>query len=390
MVHVLVVDDERDFADLLSERLRARGMEVHTAYGGEQALEMARSLHPEVVVLDITMPGMSGLETLGALKGERSGPEVILLTADTTLNTAVAGMKGGARDYLTKPADIDALVSAIGDAEGRRMEALSRQRMAETAKLAALGELATGVAHEINNPLQVMLNEAGWIEEILHEPGLSDSSREDIRSSLELIRNQARRCKGITAKLLTLRCALDAKGATTKLPVLARRILDERHERIADLGVAVGQEWGPELSGVEIPESEWGQVLANVIDNALDAMENMHAADSLDASGPALTLRGACEDAGMEISVRDTGCGIQEHLRPRIFARFFSTKEVGKGIGLGLAICHGIIEAMGGSITVHSSPGHGSIFTIRAPMAVHARNENNGPGSPASAKEEKI
>ncbi|KAF5056385.1 Sensor histidine kinase RcsC [anaerobic digester metagenome] len=390
MVHVLVVDDERDFADLLSERLRARGMEVHTAYGGEQALEMARELHPEVVILDITMPGMSGLETLGALKSDRSGPEVILLTADSTLNTAVAGMKSGARDYLTKPADIDTLVSAIGDAEGRHMEALSRQRMAETAKLAALGELATGVAHEINNPLQVMISEAGWIEEILHEPDLTEANRSEMRTSLELIRHQARRCKAITAKLLTLRCALDAKGARTKLPILVGRLLDERRERIEALGVEVGQEWAPALGAMEIPESEWGQLLANVFDNALDAMENMNAADALDAPAPVLTLRGACGDSWMEVAVRDTGCGIEEHLLTRIFEPFFSTKEVGKGIGLGLAICHGIIEAMGGSITVRSSPGRGSTFTIRVPMAVHAHNENNGPGSPASAKEENI
>ncbi|WP_051306950.1 sensor histidine kinase [Desulfomicrobium escambiense] len=390
MVHVLVVDDERDFADLLSERLRARGMDVHTAYGGEQALEMARALHPEVVVLDITMPGMSGLETLGALKAERPGPEVILLTADSTLNTAVAGMKGGARDYLTKPADIDTLVAAIGDAEGRHMEALSRQRMTETAKLAAMGELATGVAHEINNPLQVMINEAGWIEEILREPDLTEANRADLRSSLELIRHQAGRCKAITSKLLTLRCALDAKGATTKLPLLARRLLAERRKRIEALGVEIVQEWTPALSAVDIPESEWGQVLANVIDNALDAMENTNAADAPGAAAPVLTLRGVCADARMEVTVRDTGCGIEEHLLTRIFEPFFSTKEVGKGIGLGLAICHGIIEAMGGGINVHSSPGHGSTFTIRVPMAVHAHNENNGPGSPASAKEEKI
>jgi Response regulator containing CheY-like receiver, AAA-type ATPase, and DNA-binding domains len=122
MVHVLVVDDERDFADLLAERLRTRGMEVHTAYSGQEALAVVRALAPEVVVLDITMPGMSGLETLDAVKAEKPSPEVILLTADSTLNTAVAGMKGGAWDYLTKPTDIDMLVAAIGEAEGRRME----------------------------------------------------------------------------------------------------------------------------------------------------------------------------------------------------------------------------------------------------------------------------
>jgi len=390
MVHVLVVDDERDFADLVAERLRARGMEVQTAYSGPEALEAARASSPEVVVLDITMPGMSGLEALDALKAEKPSPEVILLTADSTLGTAVAGMKGGARDYLLKPTDIDTLVAAIGEAEGRRMEALSRQRMAEAAKLAALGELATGVAHEINNPLQVMLNEAGWVEEMIQDTPMEAGSRRDLLESLELIRRQASRCKAITSKLLTLRCAVDSRGAVADLPALVRGLLEARKSRLEGLGIRVQERWADGIAQLRLPSTEWEQVMANLIDNALDAMEAMKAADPVGHDAPVLTLTGDFRDGGLEVAVRDTGCGIEEHLLTRIFEPFFSTKEVGKGIGLGLAICHGIIEAMGGSITVRSSPGHGSIFTIRAPMAVHARNEHNGPGSPASAKEETI
>jgi signal transduction histidine kinase len=388
MVHVLVVDDERDFADLLAERLRTRGMEVHTAYSGQEALAVVRAIAPEVVVLDITMPGMSGLETLDAVKAEKPSPEVILLTADSTLNTAVAGMKGGAWDYLTKPTDIDMLVAAIGEAEGRRMESLSRQRMAETAKLAALGELATGVAHEINNPLQVVLNEIGWIEEILIEANMEETLRNEIMSSLNLVRNQARRCKGITSKLLTLRCALDTHGATTTLPNLIQALLQTRQDRIAVLGIRVEENWSPEMSGLQVPASEWEQVLANVVDNALDAMEAIHNTHAQIAAELVLGLRGTIREGEMKVVVQDTGCGIEAHLLTRIFEPFFSTKEVGKGIGLGLAICHGIIEAMGGNISVRSTPGHGSTFTIKVPMAVHAHNEHNGPENPASAKEE--
>ncbi len=382
MVRVLVVDDERDFTDLLSERLRTRGMEVRTAYNGQEALDVARLFAPEVVVLDITMPGMSGLETMHALRAEKPAPEVILLTADTTLGTAVAGMKGGARDYLTKPTDINTLVSAIGEAEGRRMENMSRQRMAETAKLAALGELATGVAHEINNPLQVVLNEAGWIEEILDETALENNSREQILESIDLIRRQGQRCKAITSKLLTLRCALDAKGTTTNLPDLVQEALLTRQTQIEKMGIKVEKHWPAQLRAVQLPDSEWSQVLGNLLDNAMDALESTPAEERL------LTIQAGVEDAELIISIQDSGCGIEEHLLTRIFEPFFSTKEVGKGIGLGLAICHGIIEAMGGSISVRSTPGHGSTFTIKVPMAVHAHNEHNGPEEPASAKEE--
>lgn len=382
MVRVLVVDDERDFTDLLSERLRTRGMEVRTAYNGQEALDVARIFAPEVVVLDITMPGMSGIETMYALRAEKPAPEVILLTADTTLGTAVAGMKGGARDYLTKPTDIDTLVSAIGEAEGRRMENMSRQRMAETAKLAALGELATGVAHEINNPLQVVLNEAGWIEEILGETDLENNSREQILESIDLIRRQGLRCKAITSKLLTLRCALDAKGATTNLLDLVHEVLIARQTQIEKMGIQVEKRWPEQLREVQLPDSEWSQILGNLVDNAMDALESTPVEERL------LTIQADVEDAELIISVQDSGCGIEEHLLTRIFEPFFSTKEVGKGIGLGLAICHGIIEAMGGSISVRSTPGHGSTFTIKVPMAVHAHNEHNGPENPASAKEE--
>jgi len=382
MVRVLVVDDERDFTDLLSERLRTRGMEVRTAYNGQEALDVARVFAPEVVVLDITMPGMSGIETMYALRAEKPAPEVILLTADTTLGTAVAGMKGGARDYLTKPADIDTLVSAIGEAEGRRMENMSRQRMAETAKLAAMGELATGVAHEINNPLQVVLNEAGWIEEILDETALENNSREQILESIALIRRQGLRCKAITSKLLTLRCALDAKGTTTNLPDLVHEVLIARQTQIEKMGIRVDKRWPEQLRDVQLPDSEWSQILGNLVDNAMDALESTPAEERL------LTIQADIEDAELIISVQDSGCGIEEHLLTRIFEPFFSTKEVGKGIGLGLAICHGIIEAMGGSISVRSTPGHGTTFTIKVPMAVHAHNEHNGPENPASAKEE--
>ncbi|MGE4442271.1 MAG: response regulator [Desulfomicrobium sp.] len=382
MVRVLVVDDERDFTDLLSERLRTRGMEVRTAYNGQEALDVAKTFAPEVVVLDITMPGMSGLEAMDALRTEKPAPEVILLTADTTLGTAVAGMKGGARDYLTKPTDIETLVSAIGEAEGRRMENMSRQRMAETAKLAALGELATGVAHEINNPLQVMLNEVGWIGEVLDEAALEEKSKEQILDSLDLIRHQALRCKAITSKLLTLRCALDAKGATVNLPDLVQDVLDARRAQIERMGVRVEKSWPARLGKLRLPASEWEQLLGNLVDNALDALESTPTEERL------LAIQADLEDAEFIISVRDSGCGIEEHLLTRIFEPFFSTKEVGKGIGLGLAICHGIIEAMGGNISVRSTPGRGSTFTTKVPMAVHAHNEHNGPEDPASAKEE--
>jgi len=175
---------------------------------------------------------------------------------------------------------------------------------------------------------------------------------------------------------------LDAKGTTTNLPDLVHEVLIARQTQIEKMGIRVDKRWPEQLRDVQLPDSEWSQILGNLVDNAMDALESTPAEERL------LTIQADIEDAELIISVQDSGCGIEEHLLTRIFEPFFSTKEVGKGIGLGLAICHGIIEAMGGSISVRSTPGHGTTFTIKVPMAVHAHNEHNGPENPASAKEE--
>lgn len=252
--------------------------------------------------------------------------------------------------------------------------------MAETAKLAALGELATGVAHEINNPVQIMVNETGWIQELLDEAGMSAQSHDEIRESLNQIRIQAQRCKAITSKLLTLRCNLDTQSTSTDLPALVQEILAHRQERMDRLKVRIVTNWPADLPRPGASQNEWEQILANLVDNALDALE---------PQGGTLTFTGQVDGRLLEISIADTGCGIEAHLLTRIFEPFFSTKDVGKGIGLGLAICHGIIEAMGGSIAVRSTPGHGSVFTLKVPMAVHARIEHTTPDGPATAKEDK-
>lgn len=369
MVSVLVVDDERNFADILTDRLTARGVRAQTAYNGQQALDMLKAHAPEVVLLDINMPGMDGLTTLRHIKARSPRTEVILLTADTALSTAVAGMKLGARDYLLKPADIEVLLGAIGEAEERRAERLARQRMAEAAKLAALGEMAKGVGHEINNPMHVMLNEAGWIKELLNEPDLKASPHHgELVAAAERIQEQARRCKAITAKLLTLRCSLDTRVPDTDLPELIGDLLKERQERLTALGIHVALDLSAARPKLNAPRSEWEQILANMIDNALDAMQD---------TGGDLRIAAVKDADTLTVTVADTGRGIEAHVLPKIFEPFFSTKEVGQGMGLGLAICHGIVEAMGGEISVQSTPGAGSVFTIRIPLDTAARTAHN-------------
>lgn len=359
MSTVLVVDDEQSFADILVERLATKGMLALAAYNGAQALEMIQAHRPEVVLLDISMPGMDGLETLTRIKAQHPRIEVILLTADSTLSTAVTGMKLGARDYLLKPADLAVVVNSIGEAQQRRAERLASQRMAETAKMAALGEMAKGVAHEINNPMQVILNETGWIKDLLEDRDLRDSAhRAELEAATSRIQDQAKRCKTITTKLLALRCSLDTRVPSTDLNELTSDLLAKRQQRLEQLQVRTHVDLAPGLPPLNALRSEWEQVLGNLMDNALDAM---------DMAGGELRISGDWQENEVRLQVSDTGCGIESHILTRIFEPFFSTKDVGKGIGLGLSICHGIVEAMGGEISVHSTPGAGTVFLIHVP-----------------------
>jgi len=391
---VLLVDDERDFADLLAERLTARGFAVKTAYDGEEALRLAAGFDIDVAVLDVNLPGIDGLALLRELKLVRPQSEALMLTGQNDLATAVAGMKLGATDYLVKPVPIERLVEAIGRAQARRQERLEGLRMAETAKMAALGQMAEGVAHEINNPVNVMVSLAGWMDDLAadladHAGDCGTNSEDTASTLLELSQSAAKlaehgqRVKQITAKLLCL-ChearpggaagpgarpgraegAVADTGADADLPTLLTGLLAERAARMSKAQItalpvlAAGL---PTLNrpAASLPGANLAQALGNILDNALDAM----------APGGTLTVTTRAEAGEVVIEIADTGHGISPAHLPRIFEPFFSTKDVGQGTGLGLSVSYGVIKGLGGDLLVDSREGQGTLVTVRLPVA---------------------
>lgn len=128
---ILLVDDEKEFVEQLSERLRIRGYDVSVCYSGQDAVENARQYLYDVVILDVAMPGMDGNEALRQIKQNRPLIEVIMLTGHATVESAIDGMKQGAFDYLIKPCDTDALVSKINNAYQRKVDQEERIRAAK-------------------------------------------------------------------------------------------------------------------------------------------------------------------------------------------------------------------------------------------------------------------
>ncbi|MBU1229902.1 MAG: response regulator [Proteobacteria bacterium] len=379
---VLLVDDERDFADLLAERLQARGFAVRTAYDAEEALRLAAGHDLDVAVLDVNLPGMNGLDLLRELKLLRPQAEALMLTGQNDLATAVLGMKLGATDYLVKPVPIEGLVEAIGRALDRRQTRLEGVRMAETAKMAALGQMAEGVAHEINNPVNVMVSLAGWMGDLVADLGDQAKGRPgdktsgtltELAQSAAKLHEQGQRVKRTTAKLLCLchKARLDgsarpkaAAGFTAKvdLEALVQALLAERTGRMRRRGVSAELDIPPDLPGLilpaqDLPGADLGLALGNILDNALDAMP----------SGGRLSVRASALDHELRIEIEDTGQGISPAHLPRVFEPFFSTKEVGQGAGLGLSVSYGTVKSLGGDILINSPPGQGAQVLVTLP-----------------------
>jgi two-component system NtrC family sensor kinase len=249
------------------------------------------------------------------------------------------------------------MVSRIALAD--KEKEMLNQQVIETGKLASVGELAAGIAHEINNPVAIMVEEAGWIEDLLDdEPFQQSSNLEEFKRALKQINTQGKRCKEITHKLLSFARKTDSRIQNLQVNHLISDVISLSAQRAKYSNVVLESDLDESLPLIEASQTEMQQVLLNLINNALDALERQ---------GGVLAVSSRQVDGRIELEIRDNGPGIPRSNLGRIFDPFFTTKGVGKGTGLGLSICYGIIKKMGGEIDVKSVVDHGTTFTIRLP-----------------------
>lgn len=237
-------------------------------------------------------------------------------------------------------------------------EMMNRQ-MVETGKLASIGELAAGIAHEINNPVAIMIEEAGWVSDLLEDEGRNMSCYPEISRALEQVRTQGGRCKDITHKLLSFARQTDSRIAEVSIPALIEEVVEISMQQARYARVELSLDLDRNMPLVKASVSELQQVFLNLVNNAIQAMES---------SGGKLMINCYAQDDMAHISIADTGPGIPEAYLSRIFDPFFTTKPVGKGSGLGLSICYGLVHQMGGDIEVESGVGLGARFNIRLPL----------------------
>jgi len=368
-IRLLLVDDEEEFRRTITKRLKRRGIDPEQAGTGEECLSILEKSPMDVVVLDVKMPGMNGIETLHHIKKKYPKTEVIMLTGHATTRDGVDGIKTGAFDYLTKPIELEHLLGKIKQAhekilreEEKSKEADFRARMEQqiiaTERLASLGTLAAGVAHEINNPLAIIKESVGWMKLILNKEELAQIPRkQDFSKALGKIENAIESARRITHQLLGSVKETNSALAEIKVNELTDEAVDSVKKEAKNKDIEITQEIDPLAATIWSDPYKLRQVLINLITNAVHAT----------GTGGKISI--ILENTGDDVAltVRDTGQGIPKENLKKIFEPFFSTKPPGEGTGLGLFVCRSIIEKLGGKMEVESQLGHGTSFCIRLP-----------------------
>jgi two-component system NtrC family sensor kinase len=239
-----------------------------------------------------------------------------------------------------------------------RHEADLSGQLVRAAKLASVGELAAGIAHEINNPLAIISEEVGVLEDSLDPDLPEDEEPLDLPGHLASIHEAVFRCRDITRKLLTFVRQTEVRLEMHDIHQILDDVVDGMlANEIALANVEVVREYETGIPRILTDHNQLVQILVNFVKNAIDAM----------ARGGTLTLTTACRDNRVSIAVRDTGVGMAPDVLERAFIPFFTTKEPGKGTGLGLSVSYSIIKTFGGECYVESTPGRGSTFTVVLP-----------------------
>ncbi len=238
------------------------------------------------------------------------------------------------------------------------------QQLIVAGRLAEIGEMSAGFAHEINNPLQIIRSEQALVETILRDlrdGGVLPESADvaDLEDSIQQIRVQVDRCASVTHGILKFARRTETAAREVKLAEFVPEVAAMVSRKAAVAGICLEVDVAKDSPVVSADPAQLQQVILNLVNNAFDAVEARHGAD-----GGEVAIEVSRRDDTVEISVRDNGTGISAVDLDKIFTPFFTTKPVGKGTGLGLSVCFGIIESMGGTIRVSSRENSGTTFTV--------------------------
>jgi signal transduction histidine kinase len=399
---ILVADDKAANRETLCRYVTQLGHQATAAENGRIVLALLRGRPFDLVLLDVLMPEMDGYAALGQIKADAALREipVIMVSGLDEVDSVVRCIEKGAEDYLYKPFDpvlLRARINAslekkrLRDAERRRAEELERalrqlkaaqDQLVVQQKMASLGALTAGIAHELRNPLnfitnfaQLAVERAAELRDLLaaapETAALVEELLADLGQNAAKIREHGERANRIIGGML-----LHARGHSgERLPVDLNALVAEYvtlayhglRSQDASLNVTLETDYDPALPPVAVVPQELGRVFLNMIQNACYAVLERKRQEGPDFV-PRVRVETRAADGAAEVHFRDNGTGIAPAVREQLFTPFFTTKPAGAGTGLGLSISYDIIVRMhGGGIRVESEEGQFTEFVITLP-----------------------
>ncbi len=364
-LRALLVEDNEQDARLLLRELKRGGLDVSyervdTPEAMEEALDARRW---DVVISDYSMPRFSAPMALDMVKGKKMDLPFIIVSGTVSEDLAVEAIHRGAHDFMAK-GKLGRLIPAIErelrDVKLRTEQKKMQDQLMISDRMASMGTLASGVAHEINNPLSCVLANlelaVGEIEERAAKLGLLDELSE-VREELRDARSAADRIRAIVCDLKIFSRAQEEKTGPVDVERVMESTLRMAWNEIRHRARLV-KHYGA-TPPVEASESRLGQVFLNIVVNAAQAISEGRAQNN------EIRITTSSHPSGsVIIEISDTGPGMSPEVISRLFTPFFTTKPAGVGTGLGLSICHRIVTGFGGSIEASSEPGKGSTFRI--------------------------
>ncbi len=300
----------------------------------------------------IVHPIMTRGKAFGVLNVNRIAIQDPFTRADLEKATLFVSHIGQAIENARLFDELERRVSELNQAN-ERIEFRQRQAI-QAEKLSAIGNLVAGVAHELNNPLTAVMGFSEFL--------LSADCPSAIRPTLEKIHSAANRCRRIIQNLLSFSREQESRQRLTDLNELVDDVLEFSSRGLFDRGIETAADYEEGLARVSVDPDQMKQVLLGMINNAMAALEGR--------PERRLTVRTWSVGATILLSVADTGVGIPEENLTKVFDPFFTTREVGQGVGLGLSTCYAVVEKFGGTVRVESEEGRGTTFTIELPVGM--------------------
>jgi CheY-like chemotaxis protein len=358
---ILVVDDQPINVQLLKRKLERSGLDVSTANNGLEALEQVRLHKPDLILLDLMMPDMDGIEVCQRLQAssETRAIPVIFVTARTTKESKLEGLAVGAVDYITKPIDLDETVARVQTQ--LRFAAINREnlelqrRLEESRRAATIGAVAQGIAHNLNNLLGVVIGYLDLVKSGYDKPAVVKKNAQSVDDAIQ-------RIVGIVRQLSTLVVKSRPELTRVALPRLIEGGIRRFH---SDYKLSAGIVVYNTVNDLEIDTNieTFEEVLSKILINAWESYQDAPPDKRLISIHTRLIDKPRGEKM-LELRVDDNGKGISEDIRDRMFEPFVSSKRT-VGVGMGLTIARHSLRSLGGEVTLlPRAAGGASAFLI--------------------------